>query len=107
MHVNHSFQLEVQLNFQDSYIWFQVNLMFHQLYINFHIKSFKSFYKVNQLMLCYQEFDIMHFWSLFTSIINLVKNSAVTFHKLFVYQDIDIIHEVYKVSFQLNVITYF
>jgi len=35
--------------------------MFHQLYINFHIESFKDSHKVNQLMLCHQEFDIMHF----------------------------------------------
>ncbi len=49
-------------------------------------------------MFCYQEFDIMHFWSLFASIIDLTKNFAVAFYKLFVCQDIDIIHEVCKAS---------
>ncbi len=58
-------------------------------------------------MLCYQEFDVMRFWSLFASIINLVKNFAVAFYKLFVCQDIDVIHEVYEVSSQLDVITCF
>ncbi len=81
--------------------------MFCQLYINFYIESFRNSCKVNQLMLCHQEFDIMRFWLLFASIINLVKNSAIAFYKLFVYQDIDVIHEVCEVSFQLDVIICF
>ncbi len=49
-------------------------------------------------MLCHWKFDVMHFWSLFASIINFIKNSAIAFYKFFVYQDIDIIHEVCEVN---------
>ncbi len=51
-------------------------------------------------MLCHQEFNVIHFLLLFASIINLIKNFAVTFYKLFVYQDINIIHKVCETNSQ-------
>ncbi len=58
-------------------------------------------------MLCHKEFDVMRFWSLFAFIIDFAENSAIAFYKLFVYQDIDVIHEVCKANSQLDVVTCF
>ena len=101
------FSLKFNWTFKTLISDFELIWCFINFTSTFVLNHSKIFIKWINSCFVIKNFNVMRFWSLFASIINLIKNFAIAFYKLFICQDIDVIHEVCKADSQLDVITCF